>query len=32
MRVEPAHVVADLCAIGVPRVVSVSGRQSNHRC
>lgn len=31
LRVEPALVVADLCAIGVPRVVSVSGRQSNHR-
>jgi hypothetical protein len=31
MRVEPALVVADLCAIGVPRVVSVGGRQSNHR-
>jgi hypothetical protein len=31
MRVEPALVVADLCAIGVPRVVSVSGRQGNHQ-
>lgn len=31
MRVEPALVVADLCAIGVPRVVSVGGRQGNHR-
>jgi very-short-patch-repair endonuclease len=31
LRVEPALVVADLQAIGVPRVVSVSGRQSNHR-
>jgi hypothetical protein len=31
VRVEPALVVADLCAIGVPRVVSVSGRQSSHR-
>jgi hypothetical protein len=30
LRVEPALVVADLHAIGVPRVVSVSGRQSNH--
>jgi very-short-patch-repair endonuclease len=32
LRVEPTLVVADLRAIGVPRVVSVSGRQSNHRC
>jgi hypothetical protein len=31
VRVEPALVVADLYAIGVPRVVRVSGRQSNHR-
>jgi hypothetical protein len=31
MRVEPALVVADLCAIGVPRVVSARGRQSSHR-
>ena len=31
LRVEPASVVADLCAIGVPRVVSVSGRNSSHR-
>jgi hypothetical protein len=31
VRVEPALVVADLLAIGVPRVVSVGGRHSNHR-
>jgi hypothetical protein len=31
LRVEPALIVADLCAIGVPRVVSISGRRSNHR-
>ncbi|HKX14814.1 MAG TPA: hypothetical protein VJN19_06455 [Propionibacteriaceae bacterium] len=31
LRVEPVVVVADLCAIGVPRVVSASGRQSNHQ-
>jgi hypothetical protein len=31
LRVEPALVVADLCAIGVPQVASVSGRQSSHR-
>jgi hypothetical protein len=31
LRVEPALIVADLCAIGVPRVASISGRRSNHR-
>ena len=31
LRAEPALVVADLLAIGVPRVVSVRGRQSSHR-
>ena len=31
LRAEPALVVADLLAIGVPRVVSVGGRQSSHR-
>ena len=31
LRVEPALIVADLCSIGVPRVVSISGRRSNHR-
>jgi hypothetical protein len=31
LRAEPALVVADLLAIGVPRVVSVGGRQSGHR-
>jgi hypothetical protein len=31
LRAEPALVVADLLAIGVPRVVSVGGRHSDHR-
>lgn len=31
LRVEPTLVVADLREIGVPQVVSVSGRHSNHR-
>lgn len=32
LRVEPAVVVADLCALGVPQAVSGSGRHGNHRC
>jgi hypothetical protein len=31
VRVEPALIVDDLLAVGVPRVVSIGGRQSNHR-